>query len=331
MLTLAFHNHRLHALRRQGSELIWFVLADVCKILGLADPNRVASRLNEREKGTHTMSTHGGAQRMIIISEAGLYKLTYTSRKPAAQQFVDWIVHDVLPEIRRTGTYHGGSGPLDALIGELQSVLPIEPSKPIIARDDNVLHVEWRKQEREANPGYAPPGHPRDGTGPIIRGKHYIDNEASRLANEGFLQVLCGNGGSPNYDAESDGPEYDADLDSPTDSQTIYGSWPSRQGELFTQTVPKTATQSRDVLSHYTYQDHEYALQRRYNSESLFALRIAETTTTQFCRLSVLGPDNKTIVLSIGSKVPYRVLVECLPPGMPEVSLHTVKHFFGDA
>lgn len=83
----------------------WWVLADVCQALELADTNRTASRLDADEKGTHTVSTPGGPQDMLIVSEPGLYKLIATSRKPVAKRFDRWVRHEVLPSIRKTGSY----------------------------------------------------------------------------------------------------------------------------------------------------------------------------------------------------------------------------------
>jgi len=56
-------------------------------------------------KGITTNDTLGGAQEMITVSEAGLYKLVFTSRKPEAEKFTDWIASEVLPTIRRHGAY----------------------------------------------------------------------------------------------------------------------------------------------------------------------------------------------------------------------------------
>ena len=51
------------------------------------------------------MYTPGGMQNMTVINEAGLYRLTFRSKKPKAKEFTHWVTHDVLPEIRKTGCY----------------------------------------------------------------------------------------------------------------------------------------------------------------------------------------------------------------------------------
>jgi prophage antirepressor-like protein len=89
-----------------------WVAADVCTILELdtslavnGRPDRPGSGLDNDEKGTAIVSTPGGNQEMLTINEPGLYKLITSSRKPQAKRFQRWVFHDVLPSIRRTGTY----------------------------------------------------------------------------------------------------------------------------------------------------------------------------------------------------------------------------------
>lgn len=82
-------------------------MADVCKVLELGNSAMTATRLDADEKGISTIDTSRGPQQAIIVSEAGLYKLLMTSRKPAAKRFDRWVRHEVLPEIRRTGSYRG--------------------------------------------------------------------------------------------------------------------------------------------------------------------------------------------------------------------------------
>ena len=81
----------------------WFVASDVCKALGV---DRTAiRRLDSDEKGVHSTHTPGGKQDLSIVNEPGLYSLVLGSRKPEAKAFKRWIVHDVIPVIRKTGGY----------------------------------------------------------------------------------------------------------------------------------------------------------------------------------------------------------------------------------
>ena len=83
----------------------WWVLADVCRVLNITNHKNVAARLDEDEKGVHLMDTPGGNQKMSIINESGLYKVILRSDKPEAKAFTRWVTHEVLPTIRKTGSY----------------------------------------------------------------------------------------------------------------------------------------------------------------------------------------------------------------------------------
>ncbi|QDP43671.1 antirepressor [Gordonia phage PhorbesPhlower] len=83
----------------------WFVLADLCKVLDIANTRNVASRLAADMKGVRRMDTPGGPQDLSIVNEAGMYEVVIRSDKPDAVAFRRWITGTVLPEIRRTGSF----------------------------------------------------------------------------------------------------------------------------------------------------------------------------------------------------------------------------------
>lgn len=89
---------------KQNGEIL-FVAADVCRALEIKDTSKAASRLDDDEKGTSLIRTLGGEQYMLTINEYGLYNLVLASRKPEAKAFKRWITHDVIPSIRKTGSY----------------------------------------------------------------------------------------------------------------------------------------------------------------------------------------------------------------------------------
>lgn len=77
-----------------------------CRALELTgDPGQHTRNLGEDEKGVSIVDTLGGPQEMATITEPGLYKLIMRSRKPAAKAFTRWVTHEVLPQIRKTGSY----------------------------------------------------------------------------------------------------------------------------------------------------------------------------------------------------------------------------------
>jgi len=82
----------------------WFVLLDVCSVLGIANSRDAAARLDDDEKadvGITDTSSKGVQQKrtVTIINESGLYSLILTSRKPEAKRFKKWV------------TSAGGGGP----------------------------------------------------------------------------------------------------------------------------------------------------------------------------------------------------------------------------
>lgn len=103
LIPFDFDSNLVRAVLRDGEA--WFVANDVCNVLDLKNPRQVIERLDEDEKGVHIMDTLGGAQEMNIISESGLYALTFTSRKAEARRFRKWVTAELLPQLRRTGRY----------------------------------------------------------------------------------------------------------------------------------------------------------------------------------------------------------------------------------
>ena len=83
----------------------WFVAVDVCNVLGITNSRDALTRLKEYEKGVAIADTPGGKQELSIILESGLYRLVLTSRKPEAEPFQDWVCQEVIPTIRKTGSY----------------------------------------------------------------------------------------------------------------------------------------------------------------------------------------------------------------------------------
>lgn len=83
----------------------WWVLSDVCKVLELSTPAKIAARLEDDEKGMNQIHTPGGTQNVTIISESGLYSVILRSDKPQAKPFRKWVTSEVLPTIRKHGAY----------------------------------------------------------------------------------------------------------------------------------------------------------------------------------------------------------------------------------
>ena len=85
---------------------IWFVAADVCAVLDIKNVSQALEDFDDDEKGISKTYTLGGEQKMLIVSEPGLYRLIFKSRKPDAKKFQRWVFHEVIPSIRKTGGYN---------------------------------------------------------------------------------------------------------------------------------------------------------------------------------------------------------------------------------
>jgi len=83
----------------------WFVAGDVAAALEYRDAANMTRFLDDDEKGTHNVSTPSGNQQMTVINESGLYSAILKSRKPEAKKFKKWVTSEVLPSIRKTGSY----------------------------------------------------------------------------------------------------------------------------------------------------------------------------------------------------------------------------------
>lgn len=85
----------------------WFVAKDVADILEIANHRDAIQALDEDEKRVSKIPTpsNGGYSSVNLISEAGLYTLLMRSNKKEAKPFRRWVTHEVLPSIRRTGSY----------------------------------------------------------------------------------------------------------------------------------------------------------------------------------------------------------------------------------
>jgi len=101
--SFSFATKTLRVVMRDGDP--WFVAADIADALDYREAKDATRGLDEDEKGRHILPTHGGDQEMTIVNESGLYSLILGSRKPEAKKFKKWVTSEVLPSIRKTGSY----------------------------------------------------------------------------------------------------------------------------------------------------------------------------------------------------------------------------------
>ena len=98
-----FNGNQIRVIEKNGEP--WFVAKDVAEVLEIADSNSTIRSYPINEKGQYSMPTPGGTQFLTLISEAGLYRMIFQSRKENAERFKTWVFSEVLPSIRKTGSY----------------------------------------------------------------------------------------------------------------------------------------------------------------------------------------------------------------------------------
>ncbi len=84
----------------------YFVGKDVVDILGYQNGSRdINTHVDEEDRLKYQIGTAGQLREQTIINESGLYALILSSKLPTAKKFKRWVTHEVLPSIRKTGTY----------------------------------------------------------------------------------------------------------------------------------------------------------------------------------------------------------------------------------
>lgn len=111
----------------------WFVGKDVAEALGYAEPrSAVSKKVDNTDRGVAEMETPSGKQNMTIISESGVYALVFGSKLESAKRFKHWVTSEVLPTLRKTGSYGMPQGK------ELLALAVIEAQKTIEEKNKEI-------------------------------------------------------------------------------------------------------------------------------------------------------------------------------------------------
>jgi len=142
-----FESHQIRTVTDEQGEP-WFVAVDVCKALDLDNVSRALSRLDDDERAqvvdSDTLNSNKGSginDLLNIINESGLYSLVLGSRKPEAKRFKKWVTSEVLPQIRRTGSY---------IAGRTSAEMFAESARLFLEQERRVLAVEAAQARQEA-------------------------------------------------------------------------------------------------------------------------------------------------------------------------------------
>lgn len=121
---------------------LWFVAKDIALALDIAWTGHTLDRIPDNWKGAVSFTTPssgtrgGGTQQLSFINESAMYKLAFRSNKPEADRFVNWIAGEVLPSIRRTGSYSASNSVQTPV--EDKKNLPLPKFRPFFA--------EWKEK-----------------------------------------------------------------------------------------------------------------------------------------------------------------------------------------
>ncbi|MFF4607953.1 phage antirepressor [Streptomyces sp. NPDC001339] len=136
----------------------WWVARDVLDILGLTNPTEALRGLDDDEFSTAEVIDSTGRRQpnAYIVTEPGLYSLILRSRKPQARTFKRWITHEVLPQIRRTGTYTApGAVPTLPDLSQPSGVLAlaeefVRTARALVVADERVKEMEPKAEAHDA-------------------------------------------------------------------------------------------------------------------------------------------------------------------------------------
>lgn len=126
----------------------WFVAKDVARALDITWSGHTLDSIPQAWQGMVNLTISGSEggvsdiRRFKVINEAGLYKLAFRSNKPEADRFVNWVASDVLPSIRRTGSYTVGQQ-------EGRKRLPLPKFRPYFKEWKESLTPYIRRHELE--------------------------------------------------------------------------------------------------------------------------------------------------------------------------------------
>ena len=137
-----YENNDVRTVEMNGEP--WFVLKDVCKVLGISKYRDAAERLDDDERAPVRVDTLGGAQEMTAVNESGLYNVILRSDKPEAKPFRKWVTAVVLPSIRKNGGYIAGQEELSPQ--ELMAKALLVAQKTLTDRDARIKELTAQNQ-----------------------------------------------------------------------------------------------------------------------------------------------------------------------------------------
>lgn len=133
--------------------MVYFVGKDVAEVLGYAKArNAIANHVDDEDKKDAPIQGDlGGTQMMTIINESGLYSLILSSKLPRAKEFKRWVTSEVLPKIRKHGSY---VAPVNTLVSTEDAFIQLFQTQKEIKQEQAVMRddIVYLKEEQPVNP-----------------------------------------------------------------------------------------------------------------------------------------------------------------------------------
>ena len=122
----------------------WFVAKDIAEILQYTNTQKaIRDHVDEEDKLTERIVLSGQNREVICINESGLYSLILSSKMPGAKRFKRWVTSEVLPQIRRTGTYQKPLTPQEMMRVQLGM---IDGHEERITHLENTMTIDYEQQ-----------------------------------------------------------------------------------------------------------------------------------------------------------------------------------------
>jgi len=148
VIPFEFHGTEIRVISGEGG--VWFVAKDVAAALGYQNSRKA---LADHCKGVTKRNTltSGGNQEVAVIQEPDVYRLIMRSKLPSAEKFADWVFEEVLPTIRRTGTYtRDENAPIDPFMAAINAMEELDRAMQVfnVSKGDKVklLHLSMKAQ-----------------------------------------------------------------------------------------------------------------------------------------------------------------------------------------
>ena len=127
LIPFQFESHQC-PVRLDADHNPWWVLQDVCRALGIQKPSDVKKRLRPHETTILDFVEDRIPRQFLLVNESGLYRVIMRSNKPDAERFQDWVFQEVLPQIRKAGSFtHPASSTINQFT-ELKAIAELAQS-----------------------------------------------------------------------------------------------------------------------------------------------------------------------------------------------------------